>query len=121
MSAETGVAVRRVLVGVAGAAQDRRHLDAALQALLAQGQALQLVEAVAVGGAEAYNKYAFAEGLSPELTLGVFYAGPGTFWTDLKGFEPKKRKEKKRRKVKEKLKRRKTCGNPHEKRIRKKV
>jgi hypothetical protein len=21
------------------------------------------------------------------MTLGIFYAGPGTFWTDLKGFE----------------------------------
>lgn len=41
----------------------------------------------ALGGAEAYNKYVFAEGLSENLRLGVFYAGPGTFWTDLKGFE----------------------------------
>jgi hypothetical protein len=41
----------------------------------------------ALGGADAYNKFVFAEGLSPELKLGVFYAGPGTFWTDLKGFE----------------------------------
>jgi len=40
-----------------------------------------------LGGAEAYNKYVFAEGLSENLRLGVFYAGPGTFWTDLKGFE----------------------------------
>ena len=41
----------------------------------------------ALGGAEAYNRYVFAEGLSPDIKLGVFYAGPGTFWTDLKGFE----------------------------------
>ncbi len=41
----------------------------------------------ALGGAEAYNQYVFAEGLSPDIKLGVFYAGPGTFWTDLKGFE----------------------------------
>ena len=41
----------------------------------------------ALGGPEAYNKYVFAEGLSDDLRLGVFYAGPGTFWTDLKGFE----------------------------------
>ena len=41
----------------------------------------------ALGGPEAYNKYVFAEGLPPEIKLGVFYAGPGTFWTDLKGFE----------------------------------
>ncbi|MHC5541630.1 SPFH domain-containing protein, partial [Singulisphaera rosea] len=41
----------------------------------------------ALGGPEAYNNYVFAEGLPPDLKLGVFYAGPGTLWTDLKGFE----------------------------------
>jgi len=41
----------------------------------------------AVGGAEAYNKYVFAEGLPEDMRLGIFYAGPGTLWTDLKGFE----------------------------------
>ncbi|MGE3821591.1 MAG: SPFH domain-containing protein [Isosphaeraceae bacterium] len=41
----------------------------------------------ALGGAEAYNKYVFAEGLPEDVKLGIFYAGPGTFWTDLKGFE----------------------------------
>ena len=40
-----------------------------------------------LGGPDAYNRYVFAEGLSKDLKLGVFYAGPGTFWTDLKGFE----------------------------------
>jgi hypothetical protein len=41
----------------------------------------------ALGGPDAYNRYVFAEGLPPHLRLGVFYAGPGTFWTDLKGIE----------------------------------
>ncbi len=41
----------------------------------------------ALGGGAAYNQYVFAEGLSPDIKLGVFYAGQGTFWTDLKGFE----------------------------------
>src|SRR6516164_8991897 len=41
----------------------------------------------ALGGPEAYNRYVFAEGLPAHLRLGVFYAGPGTFWTDLKGIE----------------------------------
>jgi regulator of protease activity HflC (stomatin/prohibitin superfamily) len=41
----------------------------------------------ALGGPEAYNDYVFAEGLPEDLKLGVFYAGPGTLWTDLKGFE----------------------------------
>jgi hypothetical protein len=42
----------------------------------------------AMGGPEAYDRYIFAEGLPADLRLGIFYAGPGTFWTDLKGFEP---------------------------------
>ncbi len=41
----------------------------------------------ALGGPEAYNRYVFAEGLPADIKLGVFYAGPGTFWTDLKGFD----------------------------------
>lgn len=40
-----------------------------------------------LGGPEAFNRYMFAENLPSDLRLGVFYAGPGTFWTDLKGFE----------------------------------
>ncbi|HEX8204359.1 MAG TPA: SPFH domain-containing protein, partial [Isosphaeraceae bacterium] len=40
-----------------------------------------------LGGPDAYNRYVFAEGLPADLRLGVFYAGPGTFWTDLKGIE----------------------------------
>ncbi|MFO0954533.1 MAG: SPFH domain-containing protein [Isosphaeraceae bacterium] len=41
----------------------------------------------ALGGPDAYNRYVFAEGLPDDIKLGVFYAGPGTLWTDLKGFE----------------------------------
>ena len=41
----------------------------------------------ALGSPEAYNKYMFAENLSEDIKLGIFYAGPGTFWTDLKGME----------------------------------
>ena len=41
----------------------------------------------AMGGPDAYDRYVFAEGLPADLRLGIFYAGPGTFWTDLKGFE----------------------------------
>ena len=40
-----------------------------------------------LGGPEAYNRYVFAEGLPIDMRLGIFYAGPGTFWTDLKGVE----------------------------------
>jgi regulator of protease activity HflC (stomatin/prohibitin superfamily) len=41
----------------------------------------------AMGGPAAYERYIFAEGLPPDLKVGIFYAGPGTLWTDLKGFE----------------------------------
>ena len=41
----------------------------------------------AMGGPESYQRYTFAEGLPADLRLGIFYAGPGTLWTDLKGFE----------------------------------
>jgi hypothetical protein len=41
----------------------------------------------ALGGPDAYNRYVFAEGLPQNLRIGIFYAGPGTFWTDLKGIE----------------------------------
>lgn len=41
----------------------------------------------AMGGPDSYGRYVFAEGLPADLRLGIFYAGPGTLWTDLKGFE----------------------------------
>jgi hypothetical protein len=40
-----------------------------------------------MGGAAPYERYIFAEGLPADLKVGIFYAGPGTLWTDLKGFE----------------------------------
>lgn len=46
MSAEAGVIVRRVLVGVPSAAQDGADLDATLQALLAQSEPFELIETV---------------------------------------------------------------------------
>ncbi len=41
----------------------------------------------AMGGPSAYERYIFADGLPSDLKVGIFYAGPGTLWTDLKGFE----------------------------------
>jgi hypothetical protein len=52
----------------------------------AKAQRLQLL-VKAVGGSDAYERYIFAEGLPSDLRVGIFYAGPGTLWTDLKGFE----------------------------------
>jgi hypothetical protein len=37
--------------------------------------------------AGSYERYIFAEGLPEDLKVGIFCAGPGTLWTDLKGFE----------------------------------
>jgi len=53
-----------------------------------QAQAERFRQSVqALGGPDAYNRYVFAEGLAKDLRLNVFHAGPGTFWTDLKGFD----------------------------------
>ncbi|MGO9596636.1 MAG: SPFH domain-containing protein [Isosphaeraceae bacterium] len=52
----------------------------------AKAQRLQLL-VKAMGGPDAYERYIFAEGLPSNLRVGIFYAGPGTLWTDLKGFE----------------------------------
>lgn len=37
------------------------------------------------GTANAYNNWVFANGLPEEVNLQLFYAGPGTLWTDVKG------------------------------------
>ncbi len=40
----------------------------------------------AFGSGQAYNQWVFATGLPENVQLDLFYAGEGTFWTDLKGF-----------------------------------
>jgi len=52
----------------------------------AKAERLQLL-VKAMGGPDSYERYIFAEGLPADLRVGIFYAGPGTLWTDLKGFE----------------------------------
>ncbi len=52
----------------------------------AKAERLQLL-VKAMGGPGPYERYIFAEGLPADLRVGIFYAGPGTLWTDLKGFE----------------------------------
>jgi hypothetical protein len=49
----------------------------------AQGAKL-LVEAL--GSPQAYNQYIFAKNFEP-TEVRLIFAGPGTFWTDLKTFE----------------------------------
>ena len=67
-----------VLLGNAQAKVDR---------LLKEAEASKYKLAVdAFGSSEAYNQYVFAKALPEDLRLTMFYAGPGTFWTDLKSF-----------------------------------
>lgn len=40
----------------------------------------------AFGSGQAYNQWAFAQGLPEDIELNLIYSGDGTFWTDLKGF-----------------------------------
>lgn len=40
----------------------------------------------ALGSGEAYNMYTFAKGFQPD-SIRMIFAGPGTFWTDLKRME----------------------------------
>src|SRR6185369_9031389 len=46
--------------------------------------AKMLVEAL--GSPQAYNNYIFAKNFEPQ-ELRLIFAGPGTFWTDLKSFQ----------------------------------
>lgn len=52
-----------------------------------EAKAQKFVLAVeAFGNGDAYNRWVFAEGLPADIQIDMLYAGPGTFWTDLKGF-----------------------------------
>jgi len=57
------------------------------QKLLAEAKANKFTLAVqAFGSGQAYTQWVFANGLPRDIELRTLYAGPGTFWTDLKGF-----------------------------------
>lgn len=61
--------------------------DASAQTLLEEAKAGKFKLAVgAFGSGSAYNQWVFATGLPSDIKLQMLYAGPGTFWTDLKGF-----------------------------------
>ena len=63
------------------------HADADALKLLEEAKAGKFKLAVAAfGGGEAFNQWVFATGLPEDIKLQFLYAGPGTFWTDLKGF-----------------------------------
>jgi hypothetical protein len=71
-------AQRTQILGKAGADVARMKNEAE-----AKG-AKMLVDAF--GSPQAYNLYTFAKGFEPK-DLKLIFAGPGTFWTDLKTFE----------------------------------
>jgi len=61
--------------------------DSTAQQLLEEAKAGKFDLAVkAFGSGEAFNQWVFANGLPENIKLTLFYAGQGTFWTDLKGF-----------------------------------
>jgi regulator of protease activity HflC (stomatin/prohibitin superfamily) len=56
------------------------------QELKRRAEADRLVQNVqAMGGAEEYTLYTFAQKLSDKLQIAIRHTGPGTFWTDLPG------------------------------------
>ena len=62
--------------------------EAAAQQKLEEAKAERFQLAVeAFGTPQAFNQWVFATGLPEDLDLQMLYAGEGTFWTDLKGFE----------------------------------
>jgi hypothetical protein len=83
---------------VAKIARDTAELDA--QAVVTLGKANASIKQIqaeakselfklavdAFGSGQAYNQWVFATGLPEDIQLDLFYAGEGTFWTDLKGF-----------------------------------
>lgn len=62
--------------------------EAKVETLRQEAEAQRFALAVdAFGSPEAYNQWVFATGLPDDLQLTLLYAGQGTFWTDLKGFQ----------------------------------
>ena len=61
--------------------------QAGAQQALEEAKAGKFALAVAAfGSGAAFNQWVFASGLPDNIQLNLLYAGPGTFWTDLKGF-----------------------------------
>ncbi|MBL4700699.1 MAG: hypothetical protein JKX85_05510, partial [Phycisphaeraceae bacterium] len=63
--------------------------NAESEKLSAQAKAQKFKLAVAAFGTpQAYNRWIFASNLPENVKIKLIYAGPGTFWTDLKEFSP---------------------------------
>jgi regulator of protease activity HflC (stomatin/prohibitin superfamily) len=94
-AAETGAETVKLVAAIAKqtAELDRQatvtlgEADAEAQKLMEQAKANRFRLAVgAFGSGDAFNQWVFASGLPDDIQLQLFYAGEGTFWTDLKGF-----------------------------------
>ncbi len=94
-AAETGAETIKLVAAIARqtAELDREatvtlgEADAGAQKLMEQAKANRFQLAVgAFGSGDAFNQWVFASGLPDDIQLQLFYAGEGTFWTDLKGF-----------------------------------
>jgi regulator of protease activity HflC (stomatin/prohibitin superfamily) len=84
------------------AAIDKQTAEVEAQATVVRGEAAAQAEKLlqeatadkfrlaveAFGSGEAYNNWVFASSLPEDIKLNLFYAGEGTFWTDLNGFVP---------------------------------
>lgn len=65
----------------------RGEAESGAEKLMQQAKAQKFQLAVeAFGSGQAYNQWVFATGLPTDIKLNMLYAGQGTFWTDLKGF-----------------------------------
>jgi regulator of protease activity HflC (stomatin/prohibitin superfamily) len=94
-AAETGAETIKLVAAIAKqtAELDREatvtlgEAEAEAQKLMEQAKANRFKLAVgAFGSGDAFNQWVFASGLPEDIQLQLFYAGEGTFWTDLKGF-----------------------------------
>lgn len=62
--------------------------DARVQQMLAEAASRRLaMNVAAMGGANAYTRYSFAQKLPPGFRVFLRYAGPGTLWTDLSSLQ----------------------------------
>lgn len=91
IGAQTEVEVARIQAEVAALEAQRTEIlgKAAADVLRLKNEAdakgaKMLVDAL--GGPAAYNQYTFAKNFDPK-DLRLIFAGPGTFWTDLKSFQ----------------------------------
>lgn len=90
--AETGRLVATIARQTAGVLAQAKlvegEADATVKKLTSEAKAQKFALAVqAFGSPDAYNQWIFASSLPADVKINFLYAGPGTFWTDLKSFQ----------------------------------